>query len=481
MMSSGLSGQGITLTRSEINRMRQEAAAEQEVSMKTARKAELKMLSQRRMEKWPNTLEALRKKKESWLRDQREKEEMMRQKIDREEAEIRKQQRLDAITRANDLLYAQTDKMKMLKSQKLYSDVIYDRRYQIADKMQQKEAYKKEMAQYHQEILKKIDDGEAVDRKKELDAIEQMKQIAISRKEQVDDARAKRAAEERERVAIGVAMRAKAAEQVEEEIRQEEGKQKYIRDKNEQMILANGRLKVLREEQRERERLAEAARDSEKQMIEDRAKARKQIEINRFEKSQVRRQMLIDAATKQLNAFNTQENNRLLKQQTEFKEKEERDFREKEEKRQREWNQIVASRTEQINARQALQDRHAKEDAKQLGLWAKVNDEEIQKALDVEKEKKDNVKKLKKMQWADAQALRAEKERARLAQIEKERMAETVFGDDDDKFTRICKGEIKKYSEAGKPIYPLLRALEYTQPDLLAANTEKDKRPPPKE
>lgn len=44
---------------------------------------------------------------------------------------MRREARLEAIRKANDLLYDQTDKMKMLKSQRLYADVIHDRVGQV--------------------------------------------------------------------------------------------------------------------------------------------------------------------------------------------------------------------------------------------------------------------------------------------------------------------------------------------------------------
>ena len=40
---------------------------------------------------------------------------------------------------------------------------------------------------------------------------------------------------------------------------------------------------------------------------------------------------------------------------------------------------------------------------------------------------------------------------------------------DSEKLVSFVKSEIKKYAAAGKSIYPMLRALNYTQPQLLAA------------
>ena len=49
----------------------------------------------------------------------------------------------------------------------------------------------------------------------------------------------------------------------------------------------------------------------------------------------------------------------------------------------------------------------------------------------------------------------------------------SLQGDDDKKFTEACKSEIERNVRSGKPVYTLLRALEFTQPALLAAKTIK--------
>ena len=79
-----------------------------------ARANKLKAMSDARKSKWPNTLEATRKKKLQFLEDKAAKEEAERKVIDAEEAAIRSKARRECIERANEILYEQTDKMKML-------------------------------------------------------------------------------------------------------------------------------------------------------------------------------------------------------------------------------------------------------------------------------------------------------------------------------------------------------------------------------
>lgn len=75
----------LVLTKSELERIRG-SLNDHSDSMKSTmnRKAELKKLSEDRVKHWPNTLEAMRKKKESFLKDKAEQEEMKRQEIDKQ-------------------------------------------------------------------------------------------------------------------------------------------------------------------------------------------------------------------------------------------------------------------------------------------------------------------------------------------------------------------------------------------------------------
>lgn len=120
------------LSRSELQRIKDSVEPSvSDYNSKGEKRAELKKKSNARLQHWPNTLEALRKKKESYLKDKEAREEMARREIDLQEAEYQKSKRLESIKRANQLLYEQTDKMKMLRSEQLYADVLQGRTEQI--------------------------------------------------------------------------------------------------------------------------------------------------------------------------------------------------------------------------------------------------------------------------------------------------------------------------------------------------------------
>jgi hypothetical protein len=72
----------LILTKSEIARIKASVLPSVDKNDAAARKAELKKKSEDRLKNWPNTLEALRLKKESFLKDREAQDELDRQKID---------------------------------------------------------------------------------------------------------------------------------------------------------------------------------------------------------------------------------------------------------------------------------------------------------------------------------------------------------------------------------------------------------------
>lgn len=76
---------GSVVSRSEIERMRRSVLPPAErVNVRQEKMATLKKLSNDRVKHWPNTLEALRNKKESYMKEREQIEEEKRQEIDRE-------------------------------------------------------------------------------------------------------------------------------------------------------------------------------------------------------------------------------------------------------------------------------------------------------------------------------------------------------------------------------------------------------------
>jgi hypothetical protein len=73
------------ITYSELERMRASVAPiSSDERIRIDRKEELKRLSEDRIQHWPNTLDANRTKKESFMKDREAKDELRRQGIDKQ-------------------------------------------------------------------------------------------------------------------------------------------------------------------------------------------------------------------------------------------------------------------------------------------------------------------------------------------------------------------------------------------------------------
>jgi len=442
---------------------------------KQRKRDELKKLSEDKKAKWPNTLEALRLKKESFLAEKAQREEEARQEIDRQEAEIRRTTRLELIKRANDLMYDQTDKMKGLKSQKAYADVVYDRLKQVEEKKIAKEAERVWGLQFHEAILKRVADGEAEEEAKKKKHHDMIKVLAVARKEQVDEVLARRAAEAAEANAIGQAMRRQAQKQIEDDVVAMEAKQRRIEESNAAMVVANERLKVVREEIRVKEKEAEEARDAEKEVIEGRKIALKALEKRRFEKAQETRQKIIDAAVKQLAAKSNADQALMNKQADEIKEKQDQAFALKEAKAKKQREDIHRSRQEMMASKEEILNKQYEEEDRIVKLWNEANQAEIEKERQKEISAREKVVRLKSINYADAVKAQRKKVEDRIIQLEQDKLLRDIGSQDDDKFAEICKAEIMRYASQGKPVYTLMRALETTEPPLLPAKTSGNK------
>jgi hypothetical protein len=78
----------LILSKQELARIKNSVQEFPEDRSQQERRAELKKKSDERLKHWPNTLEALRKKKENFIKERAEQEEMKRQEIDKQVRDI---------------------------------------------------------------------------------------------------------------------------------------------------------------------------------------------------------------------------------------------------------------------------------------------------------------------------------------------------------------------------------------------------------
>lgn len=254
------------LSSRELQRIRnsvEQDDPQSELSLKAAKRAQLKKLSNDRLKHWPNTLEAMRKKKESYMKDKAEREENERREVDKQEAEIRKQARMTTIKRANDLLYDQTDKMKNLRSQIAYADAIAYRKLQVQEKADKIESEKREAAKYHEYILENCKRLEAIEIAEKEERQKVTDELKVFRAEQMQEVMNKKLAEIAENEAIGAAMKKRAEDQVIQAALDLQEKDRIAKETTANMYKMNAELKVIKQELKAQEAIEAARRDAE--------------------------------------------------------------------------------------------------------------------------------------------------------------------------------------------------------------------------
>jgi len=464
----------LVLSKSELDRMRAMVEPDRQDNSQTIRKQQLKKLSEDKVKNWPNTLEAMRKKKENFIKERAEQDELRKQDIDREEAEMRRTQRLEAIGKANELLYEQTDKMKLLRSQMLYADIIETRVSQIDHKQLTKEQEKLRDAKFHEEVLRQVAAGEELEKQKIAKQQQKIEEVKIARKQQRDEVRSIKEEAELKVKSIGLQMKREIQDRVEEDAREYELKKRLAAENNLRMLRANEELKGIRFQMKEQDRIADEERNQEILKIENRKLELKKLEKLHFAQSQETRQKMIDAAVKKLSETANVEQTILEQQMQNLQDKEDRLIAEKKAKNEQFRSAIADSRIAQIEARERKKKQQYDDEIAMVAKFRAENEIAIkQEAEKVEKAKAETIR-IKKMQYDDGQEMIRRKQEEKLIEIEQARFLTSIQGNDDARFIELCKQEIERSTKLGKPVYTLLRALQYDQPQLLPAPAIKE-------
>lgn len=321
--------------------------------------------------------------------------------------------------------------------------------------------------------MRSIEIGEQQEKEKIDQRTRAMEEVKVSRKDQLDEIKAIREAHRQRVIEDGLRMKRDAEERLQEDIRNHEARQKYIAETNVNMVKANEDLKRIKNEMQEKERLEMEEREKEIEKIDARKAMLKNLEKVRFEKAQVTRQQLIDAAVKRLAEKTNTEQMILEQQMQDMKDKEDRILAEKKMRNEAFRAEIAKSRVNQIEARESERRRRFEEEDVLLQKWKKENEDAMERETEKQRNARLETIKVKQQQYDDGAEAARKKREAKLLEIEQSKFLNSIRGNDDEKFIESCKKEIEKNIALGKPVYTLLRALDYSQPSLIAAKTVK--------
>ncbi|TMW62852.1 hypothetical protein Poli38472_005470 [Pythium oligandrum] len=431
-----------TLSSDELERILASVSAPAQ-SNREARRQELKSTSEQRKSQWPNTLEAMRKKKDRWKKDKEEREEEARKKIDEEEMRLQKEARTKQIERANRLLNEQTDRMKSLRSKQLLADVVHHRKLQLAEKAMLKAEDDMVKYEYDREVLEGVLRGEEEEQREHKRRLQEHEKLAKIQKQQLEEYKQRYIDQLREEKREGELTKMKAEADYKEELEKERQRRLIAKQESEETKLANMRLKEHQRAQKELERLEDVKREEDEKKKKERDAKRDQFQREKREKAQARKQRMIDLATQNLQEMALRVDNRLQSQSKEVQEKEDRDLQVRSDRRAMEKEAIHRSRQSQLEHKAEHKDIEKHKVQENIRQW-----EEYGKRIELQARQEEQDVRLENLRFAVSQKQQAD---ARRKTIMEERAAELLL-DNEAKTTLAREGE--KFHEAA------LQALE---------------------
>eukprot|EP00903_Cladosiphon_okamuranus_P006649 g6492.t1 len=375
---------------------------------------------------------------ENWKKEQEDLVESKRRDIDKAEAFLQRQMRAETIKRANDKLYEQTGKMKLLRSNLLYAEVIETRKDQIAEKAERRGDEEALAAAYHEEIIRKVAEGDAKEKataeartaKEKVTAREQQQQLQEFQAKYITSlVKEKKDGDETQRAA-------KAAIEAEEE--EKRMLKKKNRKEMEKMLAANQDLQQRR-----------AARISEEQAA--------------------IRQQMIDKATRELEATRKAVDNKEEREALQQRQKEDDAAARKQKAREDLRLQIDKSRGIQIRQRAEKEEARRAEDKEIKAYFKQRTDEMNRLEKEEEAARLAREKKLRSSQRQQANERKAKDLALQAYEAVNHARMLAAHGDEDSRFKKIVHGYIDEFDARGQSTYLLHRTLNHKNPEMFPA------------
>eukprot|EP00644_Phytophthora_capsici_P013609 jgi/Phyca11/528723/estExt2_fgenesh1_pm.C_PHYCAscaffold_330042 len=448
-----------TLCADELERMRASVSPPVQ-SDREARRQAIKLKSEQRTATWPNTLEAMRKKKDRWKKDKEERLEEERKKIDEEEMRLQREAQTKQIGRADRLLYEQTDRMKTLRSKQLLADVVHHRTLQLEEKKMIKDQDDLTNYLYDRQVLAKV--------KKRL---EENARLAAIQKEQLEEYKQRYINELREEKQEGDRMKQQAEQDYLDELEKERQRKLRAKQANEETQLANQRLRAHREIQKEKERQEDAKREEEERKKLLRDAKRMDLQRQKKENAQARKQRMIDLATNNLVKLEQKNEERLQNQSKEVRAKEDKLLQERADRRAAEKEAIARSRRYQLDCKQREKDREVQEALETVIQW-----EQFGRRMEMQEKQEEEERRLEDLRLAVGQKQQADARHKtlldeRAAALQSAQEARQTLQYEDDRFKVVAQQALDEARERGiTNVYPIQKAIVEKRIDLLHAS-----------
>ncbi|CAD8068563.1 unnamed protein product [Paramecium primaurelia] len=447
---------------SQLRRIQQNCFGTQE-NFGLIQKMELHAKSQERVKRWPNTINALRKKKDQTRFERFKADEEERRKQEEEEALYQAQVKQEILEKANRQIYEANPRVRQFQSKLLITDVIQERDAQVELNKYKKTILEMKEEAHHEEVLENV---------ARLQQIEEIKQEEMRKKKMEQRKILKQQHDEMVNNHIkqiqndrieGQLNKAKAEQLIKDEEEAENERKRKRLANIEEVKKGNEEIKEQKQlqkikEQEDDERIRAYAEKKEKIM-----EMRKKREELKFKEKQEQRQRLIDAQIAKLESIEHEHQRILNKQIQEAEIKAEEVERIKREKQIQLKKKIDESRkiTSEFRARDSEQ--RVKNDKEFQEYW-KQRAEELKKMEDDENEQiRQRRVQLKNFQLSQIEEKQKLREQQILQELDE---AEEILRKKEccsRTFTSWAQRAVEEWQSNGKNVYPMLKELTAQQ------------------
>lgn len=312
----------------------------------------LKKKSQDRVAGWSDTLESKRNEKLRWKQDVLDREEAKRIEMDQMEAKRRETELQSLLTKAKAMQYEEHEKVKLLRSQQLYTEVMETRQEQIQRKASRNKSSREEEREWHDSLMNELKREEAKrDYESNLMKTKAIENAVFMRQQKQDvdmikqDLNKTRMADEQASIRQ-IEKEAKAAR--DRDIQQKIHSKEKAKQEMEQIAIDTEIKKNL---DLEREANEQRKRDKDTARMKLIAKTRVDLERQHFEEKQAARKILSDKASQDLQLRAEKEIEIFIRDQKAQESKEQAILIDKEMKKKKMEEEIRISRQSQIEKR----------------------------------------------------------------------------------------------------------------------------------
>eukprot|EP01007_Sphenomonas_quadrangularis_P001178 NODE_208_length_1818_cov_121.541549_g157_i0.p1 GENE.NODE_208_length_1818_cov_121.541549_g157_i0~~NODE_208_length_1818_cov_121.541549_g157_i0.p1 ORF type:complete len:443 (-),score=150.51 NODE_208_length_1818_cov_121.541549_g157_i0:463-1791(-) len=411
----------------------------------------LKELSDARAKQWPNTIEALRTRKEQARKERLAAEEQSRLTIDESEARYQKEARKAAIERANMLLYEQDDRVKNFNSKLLLATVLEERAAQVHLQTELRQRELDRQAEWDKQQEESLRRAKAEERAKLEQRRQRAEDLRNSHLESIEHEKDKRKKQWEEQKKEGARLLKEAQDAHERQLEENRTRREQARDVAEQFLRANTDISAQKDKERQREeledrRIAEFAKLKEQQI-----KLRRQKQEDKFKQTLASRQALIDKQAELLSQIKDEHEERLHRQIAEEEIKAEKRDQDEKQKKTRMWQDIQAQRQRQLDLRERRKQNDQAEQKEFQAQWKSHSEALILDDMEDRLNAREKAKRLQLFQQQQAAEKKAQADEERRRELEEGKMLKQAVEQEEEMFSNYINMVMKDYQTARQP------------------------------